>query len=398
MAYTGYERYQAENARTAREADTNIRRVQQNVRQDQLAKKQAMRAHKAKMEQYINDMPAGFEATHLPQKNQASLEKFLLAGKDTYANAAMEIQSYEPGSEEHRFYKDQMASVTNSFKTAKAQTDLFGTNKKDMAIDLSNGTYSKGNDIGEMGLLTSIYTDEQDMVFNENGTIGFDDGAGVITNFNDLPDYFNKDFKTGDAIQKIATTLYGKGQALTPATRLMVRNQISSMIEQGGMETLYSLATDDFFNMGGLGIPDHILKDPARRDEVEDMVVDQYMNIMDQQASSGVTYKPQSSGGRTGGKPSFSGWLKANENNTTLTADDWQNNVFGGTNLSIVDIGDGKYGIFDISDNRGYRDTASAKARNEFMKNMQFAWTGSDLSVRNLSNILNRLYANKKIS
>ena len=296
MAYTGYERYQAENARTARQADTNIRRVQQNVRQDQLARKQAMRAHKAKMEQYINNMPAGFEATHLPQKNQASLEKFLLAGKDKFANAAMEIQSYEPGSDEHRFYKDQMTSVTNSFKTAKAQTDLFGTNKKDMAIDLSNGTYSKGNDIGEMGLLTSVYTDEQDMMFNENGTIGFDDGAGVITNFNDLPDYFNKDFKTGDAIQKIATTLYGKGQALNPATEAMTRNQLQSMIEQGGMETLYSLATDDFFNNGGLGIPDHILKDPNRRDEVEDMVIDQYMNVMKQQASSGVTYKPKGKG------------------------------------------------------------------------------------------------------
>ena len=334
MAYTGYERYQAENARTARQADTNIRRVQQNVRQDQLARKQAMRAHKAKMEQYINNMPAGFEATHLPQKNQASLEKFLLAGKDKFANAAMEIQSYEPGSDEHRFYKDQMTSVTNSFKTAKAQTDLFGTNKKDMAIDLSNGTYSKGNDIGEMGLLTSVYTDEQDMMFNENGTIGFDDGAGVITNFNDLPDYFNKDFKTGDAIQKIATTLYGKGQALNPATEAMTRNQLQSMIEQGGMETLYSLATDDFFNNGGLGIPDHILKDPNRRDEVEDMVIDQYMNVMKQQASSGVTYKPKLKK-KTTNTPMVNQWIVDNKDNPNLTKDEWQRNVFVGTKYAL---------------------------------------------------------------
>jgi hypothetical protein len=330
MAYTGYERYKTENDRTARRADANIRRVQQNVRQDQLAKKQARRDHKAKMEQYINAMPEGFEATQLPQKYQASIEKFLHAGKDKYANAAMEIQSYEPGTEEYQFYKDQMTSVTNSFKTAKAQTDLFGTNKKDMAIDLSNGTYSKGNDIGEMGLLTSVYTDEQDMMFNENGTIGFSDGEGNVTNFNELPDYFNKDFKTGDAIQKMATTLYGKGQALNPATETMTRNQLQSMIEQGGTETLYSLANDDFFNNGGLGIPDNILKDPNRRDEVEDMVIDQYMNVMRQQASSGVTYKPKSKKKITN-TPMVNQWIVDNKDNPNLTKDEWSRNVFAGT-------------------------------------------------------------------
>ncbi len=40
----------------------------------------------------------------------------------------------------------------------------------------------------------------------------------------------------------------------------MHRNKLQSMVEQGGIETLYSLANDDFFNMNGLGIPDEVLK------------------------------------------------------------------------------------------------------------------------------------------
>jgi len=294
MAYTGYERYANENKRTQQKADNNMRRVNNNIDRERAEYRAADRANRAKMEGFINSMPEGFEAEQLSEKYKPGLEKFLKAGKDKYANAAMEIQDYEPGTEEYQFYKDQMNQVNSSFKSAKSQVDMFGTNKKDLGIDLSNGTYSKGNDVGEMGLLTSVYTDEMDMVFNENGTIGFDDGNGNVTNFNELPDYFNKDFKTGDAIQKMAEGIYKSGQPFNPATKLMHRNKLQSMIEQGGIETLYSLASDDFFNQGGLGIDISILKDPNRRDEVEEMVIDQFLGVLESQARSGSVYNQKS--------------------------------------------------------------------------------------------------------
>ena len=302
MAYTGYERYANENRRTQQKVDNNMRQVKSEVNRRQAENRAQSRANKAKMEGFINAMPEGFDAEQLSDKYKPGLEKFLKAGKDKYANAAMEIQDYEPGTEEYQFYKDQMSAVTNSFKSAKTQVDLFGTNKKDLGIDLSNGTYSKGNDVGEMSLLTDVYTDQYDMVFNENGTIGFDDGGGNVTNFNELPDYFNKDYKTGDAIQKMAEGIYKSGQPFNPATKLMHRNKLQSMIEQGGIETLYSLANDDFFNIGGLGISDEILKDPNRRDEVEAMVIDQFLGVLESQANSGSVYNKKKSKGKE--KPS----------------------------------------------------------------------------------------------
>jgi hypothetical protein len=44
-----------------------------------------------------------------------------------------------------------------------------------------------------MSLLTSVYTDELDIEIGEDGNIGFLTEEGV-TNFGDLPDYFNKDY------------------------------------------------------------------------------------------------------------------------------------------------------------------------------------------------------------
>ena len=332
MAYTGNERYANENRRTQQKADNNMRLVNSEVNSRQARKRAQDRANKTKMEGFINSMPEGFDAEQLSDKYKPGLEKFLKAGKDKYANAAMEISDYEPGTEEYQFYKDQMSAVTNSFKSAKTQVDLFGTNKKDLGVDLSNGTYSKGNDIGEMSLLTDVYTDQYDMVFNENGTIGFDDGSGNITSFNELPDYFNKDFKTGDAIQKMAEGIYKSGQPFNPATKLMHRNKLQSMIEQGGIETLYSLANDDFFNSGGLGIPDEILKDPNRRDEVENMVIDQFLGVLESQAKSGSVYskKKSSSSKKLNLSPKVNKWVSDNEG-ADLKAEDWMANVFAGT-------------------------------------------------------------------
>lgn len=292
--YTGFERYNLENERKARNAEYRRRQIDRNVDIMQANERQARRDNRAKVEEYIDAMPEDFTIEQLPQKYDDALQNFLQEGKEKYYQAANEISKYEPGSEGYRHWKSIMTGVKNSYKTAKAQTNLFGSNKKDIGIDLTNGTYSKGNDVGEMNLLTDVYTDRYDMVFNENGTLAFDDGSGNVYQFNEMPDYFNKDFKTGDAIQAMATKIYKAGQPFNPATSMMYRSQLNRMIEEGGKETLYSLATDDFFNQGGLGIPVDMLKDPNRREEVQKIVVDNFMKVLETQANAGVQYKPKS--------------------------------------------------------------------------------------------------------
>ena len=72
----------------------------------------------------------------------------------------------------------------------------------------------------------------------------------------------------------------------------MYRQKILNMIRQGGRETTLSLATDDLIQEGGLGIVDEdLLYNPERQEELEQVVVDNYMNILNSSANSGYAKK-----------------------------------------------------------------------------------------------------------
>jgi len=147
-------------------------------------------------------------------------------------------------------------------------------------------------------LLTSVYTDELDIQIGEDGNIGFMGGDGSITNLGDLPDYFNKDYTSGDAIMSMANGIYKSGNPLNNSTRMMYENKLYQMIERGGIPTLKSLARDDFFNRGGIpSITDEELNDPMQRDAVEKKLVDFYMGVFNTHAKNGAANRVANSGG-----------------------------------------------------------------------------------------------------
>jgi hypothetical protein len=112
-----------------------------------------------------------------------------------------------------------------------------------------------------------------------------------------MPDYFNKDYKNGDAIMSMANGIYSSGQPLNSSTSLMYENKLYGMIEKGGLSTLKSLARDDFFNRGGIdSITDEELNDPEQRDAVEKKLVDYYMGVFKTHASNGASARQTSSG------------------------------------------------------------------------------------------------------
>jgi len=293
--------------------------------------KMERRNNEAKIDSYMNSLPADFDVSQIPGKYRDKISSFLTAGKQAYADEAMNIGEYESGSDEYIAAVSKMNSVKNSFKNLKNQFDMFGANKKEVAESMLEGLYSKGNNTGEMSLLTSVYTDELDIEIGEDGNIGFLTEEGV-TNFGDLPDYFNKDYASGDAIMKMSNQIYKAGIPLNSATRMMYENNLYNMIEKGGVATLKSLARDDFFNRGGIpGITDEELNDPMQRDDVEKKIVDYFMGVMDIQAKSGVKYKPESNkNNNSDTSPKVTKWLNDNEG-AELTANDYSNNVFAGT-------------------------------------------------------------------
>ena len=264
-------------------------------------RKAQARADESKVESYMRNIPADFDVSQIPQKYRQNIADFLMKGKKSYADAAMNIGDYEVGSEGYIEMVSKMNSVKNSFHNLKNQFDQFGSSKKEMTQDMLEGMYSKGNDPNEISLLTSVYTDEMDVSIGEDGNLGFLGETGDVTNLNDLPDYFNKDYQNGDAIQNMANGIYKSGQPLNSSTSLMYENKLYSMIEKGGLSTLKSLARDDFFNRGGIdSITDEELNDPEQRDAVEKKLVDYYMGVFKTHASNGASAQRTSGSGSKG--------------------------------------------------------------------------------------------------
>jgi len=258
--------------------------------------KMKRRQNESKVDAYMNSLPADFDVSQIPTKYRDKISKFLTAGKQAYADEAMNINDYESGSDEYIAAVSKMNAVKNSFKNLKNQFDMFGANKKEVAESMLEGLYSKGNDADEMSLLASVYTDELDIEIGEDGNIGFLTEEGV-TNFGDLPDYFNKDYATGDAIMNMSNQIYKAGIPFNSATKMMYENKLYNMIEKGGVATLKSLARDDFFNRGGIpSITDEELNDPAQRDNVEKKLVDYFMGVLNTQAQNGAAAKRTSTG------------------------------------------------------------------------------------------------------
>jgi hypothetical protein len=254
-------------------------------------KRQEERAQKAKVETYLNAMPAGIELSKIPPAQQENVANWSKQMKFEYAEAARVLPTLEAGSEAYVETMSKMTNIKNAFVNLNNNLETFKANKTEYLKSSSSGALSKGNNSKQGNILANIYTDESDMIFDANGNMAFQSGDQVL-NINDIPDYFNKDFKSADMLININSDIYNAGQKLDPTMSNMYRQKILNMIRQGGRETTLSLATDDLIQEGGLGIVDQdLLYNPERQEELEQIVVDNYMNILNSSANSGYAKK-----------------------------------------------------------------------------------------------------------
>lgn len=254
-------------------------------------KRQEERAQKAKVETYLNNMPAGIELSKIPPAQQENVANWSKQMKFQYAEAARVLPTLEAGSEAYVETMSKMTNIKNAFFNLNNNLETFKANKTEYLKSSSSGALSKGNNSKQGNILANIYTDQSDMIFDENGNMAFQSGDQVL-NINDVPDYFNKDFKSADTLININSDIYNAGQKLDPTMSNMYRQKILNMIRQGGRETTLSLATDDLIQEGGLGIVDEdLLYNPERQEELEQVVVDNYMNILNGSANAGYQKK-----------------------------------------------------------------------------------------------------------
>jgi hypothetical protein len=250
------------------------------------------RNQRAKVEGYLNNMPAGIELSKIPPAQQQAIDTWSKNQKMVYAEAAKNIGNYEVGSEEYVDAMTAMTSVKASFTNLDNNLTTFKVNKTEYLKSSSEGALSAGNNGAQGNLLAGIYTDESGMSFDPNGNLSFIDFEGNETALNNIPDFFNKDFQSADALITMNSSIYNAGAKLDGPTKNMYRQKVLNMVKKGGRETLLSLATDDLIQQGGLGIVDQdLLTNPARHVELEQAVVESYMNILNNSADVGFQKK-----------------------------------------------------------------------------------------------------------
>jgi hypothetical protein len=271
------------------EAANKVGAIYQQV---QARKDLEKRNQRAKVEGYLNNMPAGIELSKIPPAQQQAIDTWSKNQKMVYAEAAKNIGNYEVGSEEYIDAMTTMTSVKASFTNLDNNLTTFKVNKTEYLKSSSEGALSAGNDGAQGDLLAGIYTDESGMSFDPNGNLSFIDIDGNETALNNIPDFFNKDFQSADALITMNSSIYNAGAKLDGPTKNMYRQKVLNMVKKGGRETLLSLATDDLIQQGGLGIVDQdLLTNPARHVELEQAVVESYMNILNNSADVGFQKK-----------------------------------------------------------------------------------------------------------
>lgn len=249
-------------------------------------------ARRAKVENYLSQMPSGIELSKIPPQQQGAVEAWSRSQKMKYAEAAKNINNYEVGSEEYIDAQSTMTGIKSSFVQLDNNLTTFKANKTEYLKSSSEGALSNGNNGPQSNILASIYTDETGMSFDSNGNLSFVDQQGNMTGLNDVPDFFNKDFQSADALINMNSSIYNSGQKLDGPQENMYRQKVTNMIKKGGRETVLSLATDDLIQQGGLGIVDQdLLTNPERHAELEAAVIQNYMNILKESSNAGYNKK-----------------------------------------------------------------------------------------------------------
>ena len=273
-------------------ATNSADKVSAMLQQIDAKKESEKNARRAKVENYLSQMPSGIELSKIPPQQQGAVEAWSRSQKMKYAEAAKNINNYEVGSEEYIDAQSTMTGIKSSFVQLDNNLTSFKANKTEYLKSSSEGALSNGNNGPQSNILASIYTDETGMSFDSNGNLSFVDQEGNMTSLNDVPDFFNKDFQSADALINMNSNIYNSGQKLDGPQTNMYRQKVTNMVKKGGRETVLSLATDDLIQQGGLGIVDQdLLTNPERHAELEQAVIDNYMNILKESADVGFQKK-----------------------------------------------------------------------------------------------------------
>ena len=246
-------------------------------------------ATEAKVSSYMAGLPGGLDFDKVPPVNRDYITATMADRRMEYADAARTASNFPAGSSAHTEAIAKMADVNQYMRTLSADLDKFKERKKELP-DFNNGLISSGNDPDKTELLTDALTDSMEMEIGPNGNVYFKGANGVSTSLNDLPEYFNKDYTTYGTFETQNNAIYEEskrtGKPMDAFKRRDAERTLRNNLKKGGRESLLSMATDDFLNIGGPIVPDAHLYDNK---ELEERIVQSYMAGLDESSAEGAS-------------------------------------------------------------------------------------------------------------
>lgn len=257
---------------------------------------------------YINQLNSDIDLTELMPSQNKAVKDYLVENRNKYASYASEIAKIEdPSDSRYLELVDKMNGIKRSFGNLAGQLKSYKEEKVSYLKDTDNRYISKGNSIDSLKLAADMYT--------EDGGFNVGDGGQLLVmnkNKNEYQSYgsiqkpFLRDVKTQGFLEKLNNSVYNAGHSLSGKRKDDVRRQIRNAIDNGGKDTLLSLASDDFLVKGGLNLQDQSLFEPGNEDLLEEKVVNAYTEAISASAAQGAADKrPATKSGGSG----FSGAL-----------------------------------------------------------------------------------------
>jgi len=284
---------------------------------------------------YLKQLPPDMDLTAIPDKYQSNISNFLSQKKYEYVRHANVVDDLEVGTQDYMDTVSKMNNIKNTFTNLDKQFKIYGQSKKGIIDSIEGQTTSLyGENQANVNMLRGIFNEEYEMKIDDNGNLNFIGEDGEIS-LNDLPDFYEKDYKTADTMMTMGVNVYKN--ALKTGIPLksgdiqyfQYKNKLKSIIDQSGNAGIMSILHDGL--VGDVVMADdpkmkQMLQGYQNGDisftQLRDGVVDNYMNVLIKQSQTGASQrkvKPTNTTTTTG-KPSSTDIKNQNKVNLLIKA------------------------------------------------------------------------------
>ncbi len=237
-------------------------------------------ASSAKLEKYMDGLP-GANIPKIPPHLQDAAVAWAKDKRMEYGDAAEIASKLTPKDEGYAEAVSTMNSIKNQFVNMDSQFNSFMERKQQEVENI--GTLGVSNSNTDRDFLTSALTDNTVTQIDENGNLLFDRG-GEFVPLGDLPKTRVVNSAIFNSILGTANSLGKSKTKMTEAGKKALTAQLYSVIKSQGRDGLLSAATDHPTNKGedALGIPDALLQDESRNEELMEKVVNHYADSFEE--------------------------------------------------------------------------------------------------------------------